>query len=568
MVITGRNSGAPLLVLLVLLTVVNVCGSEVCSLTDQEWADLRNSQKRSFLGEFQVSSADEDCFCVYARRLLESADRRAPQTFKLDLEKRAAHDFSMNLLFCLCRIDALRADSALLSFTVSAWDANSSSTHDLLSGLIAKRRFFQADTLYSILDQAGMIDVNEYLRWAMVKGVMNRFSEASELYCRVIIALPRLSYIALSQMAKYMEDADKDTVSNVLDQVVASVLLHPQVDTVVIRDWMADYCARKGLFRKEQQILLLLETSDSPVGHRLWKSAKDHFSSRRYRLAADAGVKAYERLSQEQMPTQAAAILYQSYLQLLHNDSALVWLKRADLNVEEHQVQAAALYQHTGHMQKALSLIETLKPSIARDTLMIRHHLYSQDPQKASQVVKKSDSELQRHSRDALLWYARAALFSLNLQDASMALDSISYSSFWHGMQEVLSLRYWLRRLRDWEVAVQLWAQLQYKLYVGDPGAAAALVKKSTVDSELLQLFSVIIAKEYIANGQVLKALELLGGFSEQEMSAEYMYYKALALKGTANIDDAKILLQKIVLEHPMSVYAQKARILLLNITL
>ncbi|KMQ52578.1 hypothetical protein CHISP_0347 [Chitinispirillum alkaliphilum] len=539
----------------------------LCEISDQEWNRLRNTHQQRLLRNFDPNQSDNECFCIYTDRLLNSRNRRASQIFLSALDSKAGKDFPIPFLLCLYGVEVLRNDSTLWTSVVSLWEKNSEPPFDIVSGYLNRRRFRQADTLFSILDKAGRLNADDLMRWGRVKGVLEHFNEASGLYCRIINSEPRLSYTALSQMARYMDDAEKESVSEALDHLLGCVLSDPGADTVLVRNWIADYCMRKGYFHKELEITLALETSSSPVAHRLWRSAQDHFGAKRYSLAVKSGTEAYQRLQSDSVRAAVAAVMYQSYINLSENDSALGWLKLADLSREEHTVQAAALYQYTGHLQNALELIGNLEPSFTRDTLLLRQYLFKGEVERASGMAKNLSVDWRRNARDGALWEARVALFQANIADASELFDSIPFFSLWNNMKEVLNSKYWLRQLRNSENALHTWALMQYDFFLGDLDGASLLLGESSLPSEFRQMLLTQLVKRYLEAGEPQKALSAIRDGAKPDV-AELLYYKARAMKKSGDLESAETVLQNILLQFPMDIYSQKARVMLLKLSI
>ncbi|MDG5814596.1 hypothetical protein QA601_05885 [Chitinispirillales bacterium ANBcel5] len=541
--------------------------NNLCSIPEGQWSSLPNSQKAEHLNRFS-SETDKQCFLIYTKRFLSTGRRVDNQEYLDQLTAFTSRaGISSSFIASLYGIKILRENKPLWNQIVKKWKDENHPYYLALSGEVERGRFALADTLYAILDGYKELNAQDILRWARVNAVMARYDKSTHLYCTVIGLQSRMSHIVLNQMRQFLREADDvGAVSSSLEQFKACALNQEKADTVLILNWLADVYSENQLFEKELDVVKMLESLNVPVGRRLTMSAREHFSQKRYRKAVPFALKAYKTLQPGDLHTEAATILYHSYQKLSVADSALLWLKRLDISQKNNKNAAIYLYQQTGHLDSALTLLETFEESIVKDTLLVRHYLFSDDMKRAIEMANSSSVNWVRNRRDASLWRARTYLFALKIDKAADEYESVRFSASWPYMDEVLGSRFILKRYNHLPDFLHFWAQIRYNLFLGKIDEAEKMLKKANFNMQQKQILLLLVAREYINKENYLKALKSMEMWKNQNPSPEYLYYRAYTLYNIGNSADAAELLQKILLEYPMDVHAQKARSLLSDI--
>jgi len=423
-----------------------------------------------------------------------------------------------------------------------------------------------ADSLYRILDAAGKLDVHDYLRWGRVKSLLEDYSGAAEQYCKAITADGRMVHPAVTHMGQFFLDAGSDEQTKALNSFKSCILSLEAADTAFFRNWLADLYRRSGAYDNEIEILSELDIPSLPSGRRLADIARDHFTKRRYRHAVNSGSLAYRRIEHGAQRLNTAFIVYQAYMQLGIRDSALVWLKHSGLTDAGAISAAAGLYQETGHLAAAAALIDSLPPSLSKDTLLIRQRLFSNEIVKALNLASSPLPSWSRHPQEKGLWQARCFIFSGLAERAVSVMDSVKFLASWHGSAELLRYKYWLQKFSDDRTALSTWGNLEYFIYIGDLTSAIERVKIYNPKGAAGEMMTVRVANPLMRDGQAKEALSVLDLVKESIGTPEYLYVKAEALFDTGRADEARAVAAKLLKDFPADVFAQKARILVSRI--
>jgi len=459
--------------------------------------------------------------------------------------------------------------------------------HGCIMGLIHKHSegvgLPVADTLYRALDSAGRLDPHELLRYGRVKSLIGQYRAAARIYCRAATEDRRIEHAAMTQMAQLLADADSVEKAAAVRIFERCAMGSRDADTALYRNWLADFCGQQGLFEQQISILSRFSTAESPSGRKLADAARDHFSRRRYRLAVTAASAAYWRLDEDQRRSDAAFLTYQSYMQLRVRDSALVWLRLSGVDDKHARIQAIALNQETGHLEAAAALIDSLQASLPKDTLTVRQLLFAGEPVKALNAIMASKSASWATApRERMLWRGRCMIFSGQVHEAMPVIDSLKFVPSWHAASEILRYRYWVQKLDDSQSALDVWGKLEYAVYIGDMAAAVRLLKGHGMKGEPGEMLAVRLARALAKSQRPAEALEILeladdGGVdygikginrktATRAPSPEYLYFRAEMLSEAGRMDEARAVANKILVEHPLDIFAQKARILLSKI--
>jgi len=571
------------------------------------WTELTGSQRKDAINQTfkQRDHLSDECFSAMVSSIY-SADRKLlADSFGVIFSSRAAKgSFSQELLFSLFKNNRLVSDKNIWGKIIDAW--SSASVQPVYAVLAANSeggKLPAADTLYSALDAAGRLDAHELLRFGRVKCLLGNYRAAALIYCRVIAEDKRLELAAFTPMGQLFADADSAVMAAALGDFERCAFSLPSADTALFRDKLAEMYNRGGLFEKEIALLSAFDIQSAPSGRKLADAARGHFTRRRYRYAAAGAAAAYARLEEKDQRTGIAFVAYQSYMQLGARDSALVWLRRAEaVGNKDARIQAVALNQETGHLDEAAALIDSLPASLSKDTLLVRQRLFSGEAGKALNLIVASKSTSWVMSpRDRMLWRGRCMVFGGQVYEAAPVLDSIKFMASWHGSQEILRYRYWIQKLEDDQGALESWGKLEYLIYTGDLTAAYQYLQKTRLSGESGEMLAVRLARALSASARFQEALETLelvdkgntsgvsggvdyginlnlgdkggkggkdgkDGKGKDVRTPEYLYFKAEMLKESGRHDDARVVANKILVDYPADIFAQKARILLSRI--
>ncbi len=260
-----------------------------------------------------------------------------------------------------------------------------------------------------------------------------------------------------------------------------------------------------------------------------------------------------------------ASVAYESYDRMGRRDSAAVWLPRTDLSASRSAARAIAFYQSSGELHKADSLLASVNSGLARDTLVVRQLLFSGQADSAAAYA----STMSRNpwwdmlSSNAMLWRLRVALFGGDMPRFRRVLDSLDMAPSWEHALEVIGYQYRHERLKKDMAAMETWGRLELALYKGNTTKAASLLQPNTLTASSSQVLSIYLIKELLRAREFSKAAKVAATVDPSTSTPEHTYYSAEVLIGQGELPKARALLERLILEHPASIYSSKARMLL-----
>ncbi|MDR2727936.1 MAG: hypothetical protein LBB56_02300 [Chitinispirillales bacterium] len=529
---------------------------------------MNGSQRKESIKQFSTQNINDDCYSLMAFGLFSADHVLFEDSLGSILKSRSVKGrFSHGLFILLSRNEPLVNNKKIWSAVTEAWIAsNVLPVYSILAAHSEGGRLPAADSLYRALDAAGKLDFHDYLRWGRVKSLLGDFRGSAAQYCKAVTADGRMIHTAVTQMGQLFLDAESDEQSTALEDFKRCVLSIDIIDTAYFRNWLADFYGRSGVYDSEIKVLVELDILSSPAARRLADIARDHFSKRRYRYAANSAVLAYQRLEQGAQRSNTALIAYQSYMQFGVKDSALIWLKRSGLTDAAALAAAAGLYQETGHLASAAAFIDSLNASLSKDTLLIRQRLFSNEIDKALSLASSNLLSWRQHPREKSLWQARCFIFSGQAEYAIPVIDSVKFSASWHASAELLRYKYWMQKLSGESGALSIWGNLEYLIYTGDLTSAVEKLKVYGLNGDIGEMIAVRAAGALMREGRVTEALLVLDLVKNGVGSPEYLYVKAEALFNAGRKDDARVTAGKLLTDFPLDIFAQKARILLSKI--
>ena len=549
-------------IILVLTSTVSIFAG-TCSMVDSLWLNQgRNSSLKDISAK--ISEIDESCLGPVLSKLISRKHNWDSLAIFVRIWSQR-NGFSNQALFS-CYREGLSGHRKVWDAIVSSWELTNGLAQDVFAGLVNSGKPVVADSLFTIFEAEGKLDVHDFLRWAKVKSITGDFRRIPGLYCRVLSNERRLASIALSQFANILDDVPTGSADSILQSFYRCSLGRNGADTVMICAWLANTYSRLGLYERELEVLGSLQ--DIPVvKERLLVTARSHFTIKQYEQAIAAARLVYRGAGNDKLKIQAATIIYQSFIEQGKNDSALIWVELAGFKSEMAKLEAVVLYQNAGSLKRAQSLIDSLGRSLARDSLTVRQLLFKGETGKAVQAVSDA-TFLPKSERHNVLWKCRAYLFDKKTSDMSEFLKSVKIQPSWEQSEELLSYKYYLQRFANSFVALDVWAEIEYNIYIGNFESTINLLTANAVPSQLKWYLVLRAAKVLIEKGMSAPAIKLLACCSDTRVSAEFLYYKAEALYRESDIDSALSIMKNVVLNSPPGVFSEKARLFLSDIEL
>jgi hypothetical protein len=424
----------------------------------------------------------------------------------------------------------------------------------------------EADSLLRIADSAGMLSAADYLRWLQVKAVLSNYKEAAGLCCRIDALEPRLSAMGRGRLSQIIEEQSPAIKRETLGAYRRCALSGPGCDTLAVKRWLSRAYASAALFAQQDSLLTSLDTKNYPSGQDFLEAATERFSQGFVAEAVVPALRAYDRLGRgDAGKSLAATMLFQWYRQALMPDSASHWLARASLSDDRFKVTAIAFLQSAGMLDRADSLLGTLRPSLTRDTLALRRMLFAGDAKGAYAAAGRLAL-----SRDAaVLWKTRTAIFSGNAGDLCGWIDTVSFAAGSEGGEELLSYRYRLDVLASSTApspqALQDFCSLSFALWHGKPDMAS-VQRLAAYPREVRELMVCDIVKAYGRLKRFVEALSAATAFGIDSAGPELRYYYADLCIRQGFLDKGAAILEQVMLANPNDVFSGRARILLANL--
>ncbi len=549
------------------------CASErACVFDDSSWGNLRAGRRDALFENPPFADMDQACLVAMVQRWLsysENMEGRADTAVGFVRRYALLYDsLSLNAFY---RLSAIFADDALISSgsqLADVWVRHNGSFRAAQAEYGATGQFHSADSLYEALARLHAIDVFDLSQWAQIKGVLEDYDGAAEVFCMVSSRDERLTNMVHSQLERLLDDADGETRRRALRRYFNCFIQSALADTAALAEWLSSVYDRYGLYDEEIALITRLGSGLRSEGRMLLLSAKRRFSQQLFRQAVEAALPAYQALRTDSQKKEAAVLLYHAYTQLSHADSALFWFDKADVDDIGGIGQAVVLYQRATMFAKADSLLRTLPESMVYDTLAVRQLLFRNQPDRAcalaSQVTQKKTWS---HFRDeSVVWQVRTAVFAGKMQLAQAHLDTARIMPSSEYAQELLRHKLVLIRLKTDPAAFPVWARIQYARYVEQPAMlpdSAAIVSASAVARELAAPAAVTMLLEH---NRVEAARAVCDGVTEKEASPEIWYLFAQTLLRAGELDRARSVLEQLLLDHPEDVFSEKARIYLMKL--
>ncbi len=545
-------------------------GAQECPYSPEQWDSMRDSRKRDLL-ESPGDSIPNSCFAHLFGILLTHKDYGEKAALAaLSIRVESFGEFPLDL--------ALRTTDQLKRHTpegdygnlTALWESvHGRRIRDEIEAGEKNGRYLEIDSLYQFLYNAGAHDVYDLLKWADVKSVLGQYRKTAQLFCRVSTQTPRLMGITRSQFTRRLRDAEPSVQIEALDAFRSCYLATPDADTQAVAQWILPAYAQLENHAAEVEALMSLISDSTSKSMHLIALAERRFARGNFEEAKDAALKSRGWSSREDLQKRSSILLYNSYARLGRADSAIVWFKETGLDDNTAALAAASLYQEAGMLEQADSMLALSAESFTRDTLVIRQLLFARKPNEARKFFQRKVKmgSWRSHEADASLWDVRTALFSGELTSATTALDSLIVDPQWQHSQQLLRMQYASRTLRSAPSAFPLWSKMQYELYLGSPNPIAADSPDLTeFPLEVRELLVGPAVQRLIHVKKYAPARKLLESAGAESASPKLRFRLGEALYHDGSVEKAHEVLDQLILEHPNTVFAARARIFLLEI--
>lgn len=503
------------------------------------------------------SPIPESCICSLLTK-------RHPNNAVIPLIQKFArsHQVTDTLLLCSYRQARQKEMSTVMAVVLKAWKKNNSSLSATLRTLQKFGASKRMDSLCIIMDTYSTLSAVEMLQWVDIKVVINDLAPVPDLMCRIIDERPQLTAVALNQFSKLLVDLPPKRCDTLLQEFTNCKIRHHKRYRTEIFPWLLNQFGEKLLFTQQISLLNSLGESSGKRINMLIDIVRSRFSGKHYRAAAQAAATAYHAATADSTKQTAAVLAYYSFRQLDEPDSAVVWFERITLKSDNENSDAAALYQKTGDLKKAAALLRKIPPSLSRDTLMLRHWLYSGAFDSASGFIISDTGPLSRRPAILPLWKIRISLFSGKFEQCRAIIDSLQDIPKKSGASEILGYRYWFLRLGNTPEALAIFSQIEYTLFKGDRKKAASLLCEATFSSVLRGKLALRIAAKQLSGGEAADALHTLE-CAPLENDPAYLYTLAEVFHQNGNDTKAESLLKKLLTDFPVSIHTSRGRVLL-----
>jgi hypothetical protein len=529
---------------------------------------MRGSKQRELLEEPDVLSLDESCLISLLKRLSDRREQGGDGASAMGVLAEfleSSESFSPRLLLTGMRLCDPVANGEKWQRLCDMWVERNGPVREQVSSFMGSGAARVADSLLLALHIGGRLSSADLVLWANIRHTLRDYPGLARVLCDLGATDPRLADMARHRIMYAVTDMSEQETRALLDAYRTCALGLPDVDTADVRDWLSMSYSRVGLYAEEIDVLVELGSGGRSAVEQLVQVARRHFALKRYEHAARAASMAYEHSRDADIMGLCASIAHESLVRLGSSDSAAIWLTRTDLSQGRSAARAVAFYQTGGELGKADSLLASLAPGLVRDTLVLRQLLFSGRTDSAATyaTAMAHNGWWKMLTSSALLWRLRVALFGGNMSQYRRLTDSLTFEPSWEHALEVLGYRYRYQRLKSDMAALEIWGKLELALYQGDLQRAAAVLDPHACSQTASHVLSAYLIKGLLSARAFSKAATVAGAVDPSTSTPEHTYYCAEVLIGQGELPKARALLERLILEHPDSIYSSKARILL-----
>ncbi|MBD3321209.1 MAG: hypothetical protein GF350_08960 [Chitinivibrionales bacterium] len=570
MVQITRIAGA-LLVLLLGSTV-----SAECPYSDSLWDEMPKKKQRQLLDNPDLESLDSTCFSLFLSKysvLRGPASPSIPRIIRQYSQKQGF--FSRDLLFNALRIKSAeankeKADKNDWTSLIARWEQLNGPMQVTISRLRKAGDIAAADSLYQVFDRGINLTGIDLIRWAQIKGVLEEYESAARLLCRAQAQDPKIQALVRHDCARLIADAGPEQQLSALNAFAGCFLeSNPDIQSIQqFRRWIATVYFRYNLDSAAVSLLLKTESDTLPVGKELLAVAKNLVKEGRHAQAFFPARSAYGRLKKEKARSSCAALLSRLFHEQGALDSAIWWLEKVNHQETGSIAQAVSLYQQAGFTDRARPLISRIQPSITRDTLLIRHYLFSHQLDSACNAARALDeyARWRNNKPDALLWKIRTNLYCGKTLQAGAGIDSLTFQASWPYAEEILHYKLCFSRFSVSRDAITEWGKVEYAHYIGRPETITLSDRFTEYPVATKEIIVLRLANSFLSAREPEQALIALNNVSTENASSELRYTRADALIRAGQLDRGKTILEQLIMEYPHDVFSNKARILLMKI--
>ena len=446
------------------------------------------------------------------------------------------------------------------------------SVHNKVSLLLAHDNLREADSLFTAFDLSRTMGNGDLIRWMRIKGTLGQYGEAARLACMATGKDPQYGPMVQYQFGEVIKEAKIDTIRAVLNGYCLCAVGGGCRDTLGFKQWISGTYDRFGLYDEEVDVLVSLDSKNYPSARELLETARQRFSQRLFSFVIRPAKQAFARSATASQMALCALLLYQSYAQTEKNDSAAMWLAGVPLAQEPYKAEAVAFLQRSRYLGKADSLIKTLSPSFMRDTLTIRQMLFSGDLRGAADAAERTFQTWggdKGDGNEALLWRIRTLIFVGAVGAVPPLLDSIDFTPSMNGAEEVLSDKYAIFMVQGAPAAWKGFGSLRYASWAQRPDIALSALGSPELENcpaSVKELLIIDGAKTLAAGKLYSEARTVLERTGLAAATAEHRYYYAEALLNTGAPEEARHVLEELLMKYPGDVFSEKARIVLLRL--
>jgi hypothetical protein len=172
-------------------------------------------------------------------------------------------------------------------------------------------------------------------------------------------------------------------------------------------------------------------------------------------------------------------------------------------------------------------------------------------------------NQWQNYPQERFLWTSRCALFSGRSQELGALLDSAVFSPSWEGAGELLAMQYRYQQLGEDAQAITDWGRIEHALYCGQPLAALRFFSPSAYLPRGATVLRLLLIEALLAADHLSQAAQLTAAIDAQQAQPRELFAVAEVLIRQGALEQARPLLERLILNHPHDIFSSKARVVL-----
>ncbi|MBD3344652.1 MAG: hypothetical protein GF401_06285 [Chitinivibrionales bacterium] len=542
-----------------------------CIYSDSSWSTLSPAKRKAHLKNPDLAALDTNCFSLFLSRYSSTyGERNTSIPILIEQYTQKKGFFSRDLLFSALREKTGKESKEDWNSLIAQWEKLNGPLKVAISRLHQAGNIAKADSLFRVLDHGMPLTGIDLIRWAQIKGVLEEYEKGAQLLCRIIKQEPQLKSLAQHDLSEIISDAPPEEKHTALNTFKTCYLqtLHRTDEIFQFRQWIAKLYLQHNFDKDAVTVLLETESDSLPIGNELLSLAMKRYRQNAFGKTIYPARTAYNRLDNKNDKVLCATLLSHSYQELGVVDSAIWWLEKTGLGKSSNKINAVTLYQNAGLHDRASKLINSMPPSINRDTLLIRQYIFTNklDSAKTTTSLVTGKERWRNNKLEASLWKLRILLFSGKGNEAKAQLDSLNYQAAWPYAAEVLHYDFTFRRIKNFPDAFKDWGMVEHAYYTGNPGSVVLSSGFTTYPPPVIATIALRLSRAFMNKNDPENALITLNKIPHESVSPEVEYIRAEALIEAGRINEGKTLLEQLIMDHPHDVFSNKARILIMNI--